>query len=697
MPCSPEDISVNPPALQGSDANLGEVSSTFDFGLGTPGGFPPDLSKIFDTISAILPSGTIKPHLNTNIDHSVFDAVMDLLNKILPFLSIYKFFMPILNIVVCIIEVLCAIPNPFKLIRAIRRLFRNCLPDFLGLFPIFALIAMIISLILIIVALIEYLVSEIIFVVAQLVENINLLAKVIKRNDLRGALAIQQKIGSHLCYLQNLFVIFGVLGVIFQVIKSLFNFPTSFPPCDDGDTSEFGCCTPEVCPAFIRDQEEFTGTVGTLQYFNEVAIDSGSGFFSTIRNPSWQFYDPTLSNTKSFINIIKPFDIDPALGFTFFPQGIVYDASTNVRKVPYTVDMRFKYNPVAFGRHDPKGSRFVRINNCIVNRMPTENAVGYNGNTTPPTTGVLSLVGGIVFEDDGSTPVLIGGAIASLNSLVHFDAIHGSVVTIAGGAKITNIEYTFKINHEVLLEHTMITLGCVPSVALDRGLINGGFGHGGSISQIEFPDPEATRVCLTAALDSIRSDISLAKLADFQSFTTSCLNGLKIQSLTALQGLIGVGFNANTSKFMVSPSIQFTTFPVKVAVTLNDVNGINLCTKLPAETVAAIQDKISAVINFGEISGFVYNTTDFTFEAYITSKKEGGGKIKIMYDNSFIRTTTVPANLNVPATTVISELTYQFVATSTLVATTEGAIVDGVENAGEVVRDDGDTAREGTE
>ena len=117
--------------------------------------------------------------------------------------------------------------------------------------------------------------------------------------------------------------------------------------------------------------------------------------------------------------------------------------------------------------------------------------------------------------------------------------------------------------------------------------------------------------------------------------------------------------------------------------------------KETAETVADIQEKITATIDFGEISAFKYNTADSTFEALITSTKEGGGKLSVKYDNSFIRSTSVPANLNLPATTAITSVAYQFVAASTLVATVSGTLVDGTENAGTVRRDEGDSAHEG--
>src|ERR1700743_277675 len=84
-----------------------------------------DLQELFNAINLILPPGIIKPAFEPDFLNDVYGAVNDLLGRFMPFLMLYKFFLPVLNLILCIIEILCALLNPFKLPGAISRLFRQ--------------------------------------------------------------------------------------------------------------------------------------------------------------------------------------------------------------------------------------------------------------------------------------------------------------------------------------------------------------------------------------------------------------------------------------------------------------------------------------------------------------------------------------------------------------------------------------------
>src|SRR5208283_1165031 len=151
MPCSPNDVSI--PAPKGpSGTPIPGVG--IPYALNTPRlasippGFPEDLLDLFNSYQFLVPPGAIKPSLNPNFSKDIFDTILSMLDQFFPFLMLYKFFLPILNLIICIIEVLCALMNPFALISAINRLFTQCIPAFLNLFPIFALVIMIVSLLL---------------------------------------------------------------------------------------------------------------------------------------------------------------------------------------------------------------------------------------------------------------------------------------------------------------------------------------------------------------------------------------------------------------------------------------------------------------------------------------------------------------------------------------------------------------------
>src|SRR5690606_33810199 len=104
-------------------------------------GVPEDVIELLRTIFAKIPGGTLVPNVDDNFSN-VFDAVASLLNQLGPYLAIYNFFQALLEIIMCIIDVICALINPFSLIGAIIRLFKRCIPNFLSIFPFIALLVM---------------------------------------------------------------------------------------------------------------------------------------------------------------------------------------------------------------------------------------------------------------------------------------------------------------------------------------------------------------------------------------------------------------------------------------------------------------------------------------------------------------------------------------------------------------------------
>ena len=167
MVCNPADtnITIGPPGPSPQIPGLGLPFSIpkVPFGdLSLPAGIPEDLINLIETIFAMFPGG-IKLQPNTDaMTKGIWDALASLFNQIAPFLGIYKFIQALLNMILCIIDVFCALMNPWSTLKAIRRLFKRCLPDFLSLFPWLALLIMILALILLLIALIEYIIQVII-------------------------------------------------------------------------------------------------------------------------------------------------------------------------------------------------------------------------------------------------------------------------------------------------------------------------------------------------------------------------------------------------------------------------------------------------------------------------------------------------------------------------------------------------------
>ena len=692
MPCNIDDINITEPegpslpSIPGFGQPFSPKLPAFPF----PAGFPENLNEIFNLLSMILPAGIVKPSLNPNFAKDIFDGIMDLLDKFFPFLMMYKFFLPILNMIICIIEVLCAIPNPFKLIRALKRLFRQCIPEFLSLFPIFALIVMLLSLLFLLLALIEYIIAQILKVINMLLRNITAVVKATQKGDESSILAITKKIGILLCSFQNIFVILAIFATIIQIIKDMLKLLFSIPPCDDSNPADTeNCCPPKVCPSFIKNNEKIFSTAGTIQYYSQV--NSGVGllpppldttFSVTKRAQTYQLFDSVIPNDLQIIQISDASDITTSPKPVFFPTDVTYSANTPVTQAAYNVDLRLFYNPQSWGRFGIQYGepRFIKFNNCIVLQAPNRNLLNYDGGIITVNSGVVHLAGGAGFEDNGEQllsfqpdGITQGSSPATLENFLFTQIISGTdpILSSTDGYRFENAEYTFKINHEVLLGKALITLGCVPTVAFDRTIINtltaGNSGLNYTLlnnlmSGPGFPDVPGAQQCLQGALDALRLNMSEQGVAEFQAMTDICLGKLKTDTVSAVNSLIGIGVDLNKSILTLEPSIQFTSQKIKVKVQLNEGNGICITTNLPASVSTDIGLRLKADSNFGIIDSFNYDGYKF-FETFISSDQAGSGIIKVSFDNKVISEITIPADLSIPPSVAEKILPYSFIFT----------------------------------
>lgn len=636
-----------------------------------------NLQALFDALGMILPPGIMKPSFHPDVLNDVYAAIKDLLAQFFPFLMLYKFFLPVLNLILCIIEVLCAIPNPFKLIRTLRRLFRVCIPEFLALFPYFALILMIIALILLIIALIEYIITRLIQIIETILRNILLLAKSASSLNSDSIIAIVKKIGDLLCVLQNLFILFAIFNTILQIIKALAGLSFRIPPCDSSDGSDDGCCTPEVCPEFIRENETVVGTNGVFQYLGEIGEDAGLifPFFNVERYESWQFYDASLAQSQEFINITHAHDLPAEYGDTvFFPAGTAYDDNTSYVGTPYYINFTVLYDPADFDRAgDPLGIRYVKIKNCIVQSPPTAGVLNYAGAYVAPVNGTLNLVGGVITELD-DTPILdIDNNSYTVRRFFHQPTnYYGISPNIADPVVFSSVSYTLTINHPVLVSAGLITLGCVPSVAVERDWLSATLGdqfnaNGARLAGIAslLPDMASAQQCVIDAITTYRSKISTASTLKFKNDILTCLSGLRTNAVDALVETVSAGYDPYKSDFTIEPPIQFTTATISVIVSLKEASGTLMTTNLPADIGATLAAKLTATNSFGEIGSFSYDGSQY-FVAEITSEEAGNGEIRVAYENSVIGILNNSTDLDETPSLSLKTGTFTFVKSQTL-------------------------------
>lgn len=692
MPCKPSDLSINPPSGPSGPPIPG---IGLPFALPVPNlaplldGMPEDLMDLLNKLQLLVPSMALKPQLAPNAGKSIYDGIMKLLDQFMPFLALYKFFLPVLNLIICIIEVLCALTNPFKLISALKRLFTQCLPEFLNLFPIFAIILMLISLLLLLLALIEYIISQILALIEKLLRNINALMKAFQSADATSVLAIAHKIGALLCIFQNFFVILAIFAVIIQVIKDILALIFNIPPCQDGEEDDESCCTPDVCPAIIKNGP-YTRNTGVLQYLPKVGAETDvvlplpppfDKMVFDIRQETWQIYDTNQEIAQMFSNIAYPYDVIMFPKPVFFPTDVAYTFETNYRQAAYTVDIKMNYDPSGWGRAGtPKN---IIFKNCIVLSVPTYNLSTYDNGKLFVKNGVLKIAGGQGYEEDGTTILngfnedgTPGDFQATLNNFIHLDAnTSTNPLLLPTDAKtITNVEYTFKPNNAVLIGKNLITAGCDPGLSAARNFMSSvAFGDVGVkteqlkeiINGVDFPNPDEAQECLATSIVNFRNNLSITGLAEFKASTDACLQNLKNNTIKAIKDLIGIGFDPTKSDFTLDPKTQFTSKPIKVKVNLREKNGASITNGLTEEISQDIATRIKPTITFGEIDNFIYSTDDLAFVANITSDLPGKGTIMMAFDDNLFVKDVISEDLNVAPARTIQKLDYQFIYTPT--------------------------------
>lgn len=653
MVCDPNDNLLNPSPIippinvPGFGIPFGPPSIPFP-DVELPEGIPEDILQFIEDLLTNIPGGPLVPNL-PDVAKNVIDAIASLLNQLGPYLAIYRFFQALLNIILCIIDVLCAATNPWAMLRAIRRLFKRCLPDFLNLFPWLALLAMIIALLLLLLALIEYLIAQILALLNDIIENLKDLASAVGFGHPDRQLAGARKIAQLLCMIEQLFAILIALQALFAIIQALSGIGGR-TICGKKGTSQgddFGCCPDEVCPSFIFENPDgLTGTMGQLIYHNQANNDiTGLGIPITlppIREERWQFYDDE-TQVFNFADIITPvIATDPVTDGTnsviFWPEGKTYESDASLRRVPYILDLRMLVNPAVFGHVDPIGTeRFFRINNIVVIRKPTFALTEFDNSTSNEPNGVLRLEGGEVFEDDNTTPFLINGEQATLNDFIHFDSKDVvPPIVINDGYEFSDVEYTLRINHPALIDDSIITIGCDPTIQVETTILNANNDILSILQKIgDVPDIQATLDCLNGSLAKLRTDVTVENAQTAQEEMQQCLEDLRADTLELYENAVTEGADQFKTVVEIDPDVQFISLSIEVKVTLNDIGGTTITFNMPESVQNSIASKIEATPTLGEISNFVFDGYD-SFVADLTSEVAGIGELTISFDGAVL-------------------------------------------------------------
>lgn len=217
------------------------------------------------------PGGTAsRPMAETAISQGIGSAINSLMNILMPFISAYGLILPILGVIRGIIEIICAMMNPFAVIRAVIRLFKKWIPAFISLFPPLAGIIIIISTLKLIMAVTLYILTEVVPTIALIQANIESIKDAFNSKNEAKKEAGQEKIINVIILLLNKIGVMGVLLPLVKIISLLLRLVAGYPCSKKGSKKANGkrmditavpqnfsaiedssCCDEKVCPDVI--------------------------------------------------------------------------------------------------------------------------------------------------------------------------------------------------------------------------------------------------------------------------------------------------------------------------------------------------------------------------------------------------------------------------------------------------------------
>lgn len=219
------------------------------------------------------PGGTTsRPTANPATSQSIGTAINTLLTILMPFISAFGLILPILGVIRGIIEIICAMMNPFAVIAAVIRLFVKWIPPFISLFPPLAGVIIIASTIKMILAIVFYILTEVVPTIQLIFHNIEQIVDGFSNNNPAKVDAGRKKLRKVILMLANKFGVLAVLLPLLEIILLLLGLVAGFP-CSGGGTDRANglrmdisatpanfafardstCCTDDVCPPVLRE------------------------------------------------------------------------------------------------------------------------------------------------------------------------------------------------------------------------------------------------------------------------------------------------------------------------------------------------------------------------------------------------------------------------------------------------------------
>lgn len=638
---------------------MAQPSNPNPYPLPNDGGRPKTYPELVRQLSCVCAGGAqIKPSPPPSATVNLGDVIADHAGKLSALTAAYGIMAVIMQMISCIIDVLCALMNPFATIAAMIRLFGVCIPEFILILPQLAIPAKILCLIKVIVAIITYILDVIVPLIADIIQNIQDLIDAITDGNQDAVDSVVFKIVSLLKELLSVLGIMAALDAIILMIKALLDAGFGLP-CGGGGGSCSGCGD-DQCPDVLQN-ETLTGNDGRMYI-----LYGPDGFNYVIRFTS-------ASNDQNFEDLRD-----------FFPDGVDYSNTEDTDKVPYTLEVN---NRTYIVRNIDSGGGLYLVApqepllddgylssvQAGLGGLPVQ--VDTNGEfirfgtdtqsfTSADKDGYLQM-----YETNASLdPTKNSGTffVSSVYDGYNVRLNHGDTNAWDGYSVLDpnphmvwrklphvpgsgyGLQYTLRINHDELIRRNMIGLGCHPDVKAAIAGTKNRLPVVDDTSLPTLPDVSglistATGCLSTVAPTDVDSQYVLdnygtmaSDLTDAASCISDALGDLGDQMSDYAGEIYPRLVDAENSLFTVDKNVVIVGGQAIVNVTPLDLWGGNLAEDLPAGTV-----EVEIVSSFGTVSEVeeILDDTGLStgvFRAALTSLSPGEADVTASIGGTFI-------------------------------------------------------------
>lgn len=258
-------INSSNPALVALNEVLNVAGNNFIAPYDTSAQPPTGTSLNADTLLQFqLPGGaSLQGYAEPSTAKSISASINSLMACLAPFVSSYMMLLPIMGVIRGLLEVICALMNPFAVIAAVERLFAKWIPPFIALFPPFAGVLLILNIIKIILAIVFFVLTVIIPMIELIKHNVTVLTSAFGPNgNAQQQNAAKTKLLSLVADIINQIGLFSVIQPILDLVFSILKLAAGIP-CQGGDST---CCNNDVCPPVLKNMPTGTGLLYASPY-----------------------------------------------------------------------------------------------------------------------------------------------------------------------------------------------------------------------------------------------------------------------------------------------------------------------------------------------------------------------------------------------------------------------------------------------